>query len=350
MRRFTLQLSLLAVLLIAILAGCGTQTGGSQPGGGNGLEGQNGQTYTMKLAHDMMPDTPFQQSALKFKELVEERTNGRIKVEVYPAQQLGSAREMIEGLQLGTIEGVLLPSAKFGGFDQRLTILDLPFLFPNEDVMWKVLEGPIGRELMDNLKSIGLRGVCVYAEGFKAFTNNKPIHKPEDFRGQKIRVMEAPVIVSTYKAWGANPVPIDYHEVYNALQQGVVDGHENPLLSIVAMKFYEVQKYIILSEHAYLPYVLVLSDKWFSSLPEDLQQIVFDTGLEVAQYHKQLMAEAEEGYLEEIKSSGKTTVYALTPEEKEAFRVASQPVYEEFKNVIGEDLLNRTLKAVEEAS
>lgn len=351
MKKCLQRLSLLFVLIFTLtLIGCGGQQAKTtQQGGEKASQTQNNQVYTLKLGHDMMPDTPFQKSALRFKEIVEQKSNGKIKVEVYPAQQLGSAREMIEGLQLGTIEGVLLPTAKFGGFDQRLTLVDMPFLFPNEEVLWKVLDGPIGRELLDNLKSIGLKGITFYAEGFKAFTNNKEIHKPSDFVGQKIRVMEAPVIIAQYKAWGANPVPIDYAEVYNALQQHVVDGQENPLLSIVAMKFYEVQKYVILSEHAYLSYVLVLNDKWYSSLPKELQDVVFNAGLEAAKYQKQLMAEAEKGYIDTIKKFG-TIVYSLTPEEKEEFRKASQPVYEQFKNVIGEDLLNRTLKAVKEAS
>lgn len=350
MKKYFVRLSLLFLLVLTLtIAGCGGQQANApQKEGEKALQGQNNQVYTLKLGHDMMPDTPFQKSALKFKELVEQRSNGKIKVEVYPAQQLGSSREMIEGLQLGTIEGILLPTAKFGGFDQRLTLVDMPFLFPNGDVLWKILDGPIGRELLDNLKSIGLKGIAFYAEGFKAITNNKEIHNPSDFVGQKIRVMEAPIIMAQFKAWGANPVPIDYSEVYNALQQHVVDGQENPLLSIVAMKFYEVQKYVILSEHAYLSYVLVLNDKWYSSLPKDLQDVVFNAGIEAAQYQKKLMAEAEKEYIETIKKFG-TTVYTLTPEEKEVFRKASQPVYDEFKKVIGDDLFNRTLKAIEEA-
>ncbi|RYD06991.1 hypothetical protein N752_01480 [Desulforamulus aquiferis] len=243
----------------------------------------------------------------------------------------------------------LLPTAKFGGFDQRLTMVDLPFLFPDEDVLWKVLDGEIGNEIMSGLDDIGIKGISFYAEGFKAFTSNKEIHLPQDFKGLKIRTMEAPVIMSQYKAWGANPVPIDFAEVYNSLQQGVVDGQENPYLSIHDMKFYEVQKYMTVGDHAYLSYFMSVSKKWYDSLPEDLQKLIYDTGREVAESHKGLMAEANDGYVKNIKDSG-TIVYELTPEEREAFRKASEPVYDEFKDKIGADLMDRTLKFIQENS
>jgi C4-dicarboxylate-binding protein DctP len=306
-----------------------------------------GETYVLKFAHDHMVSSPFHQSALTFKQVVEERSDGRISVEVYPAQQLGSSREMIEGMQMGTVEMTLLPAAKFGGFDPKLTLVDLPFLFPNDEVLWKVLEGDIGQEIMSGLDDIGISGVAFFAEGFKAFTANKEIHMPADFEGMKIRTMEAPVIMAQYSAWGANPVPVDFAEVYNSLQQGVVDGQENPLLSIHDMKFYEVQDNMIIGDHAYLSYFLSMSKSWFESLPKDLQDIVMETSLEVQQSHKQLMADANGGYLANIEASGTKVTY-LTDEEKAAFKAASTPVYDEFKDIIGADILDRTQAFIED--
>ncbi|MEW6622775.1 MAG: TRAP transporter substrate-binding protein [Bacillota bacterium] len=338
---------LLCILIFAfVLVGCGGTQKGAEGDSSDKTQAPP-QKIVLKFAHDHQVTSPFQKSAEKYKEIVEQRSNGQIEVQIYPAQQLGSAREMIEGMQMGTIELTLLPTAKFGGFDQRLTIVDLPFLFPNEEVMWKVLEGDIGREIMSGLDNIGIKGLSFYAEGFKAFTSNVPITKPSDFQGKKIRTMEAPVIMAQFKAWGASPVPIDFAEVYNALQQKVVDGHENPIISIHDMKFYEVQKYIIFGDHAYLSYFMSLSKKWFESLPPDLQKIVWDAGLEVAQFHKSLMDETNQKYLQNIKNYG-TEVIVLTEEEREAFRKASLPVYDEFRNVIGADLLDKTIKFIEE--
>lgn len=338
---------LLCLFVIGLMAGCG---GGDSSNGGSPeteVQKPSQDKYVLKLAHDHQVTSPFQETSLKFKEWIEERTNGSIEVQIYPAQQLGSSREMIEGTQMGTIEMTLLPTAKFGGFDQRLTLVDMPFLFPNEDVLWKTLDGDIGKEIMSGLDDIGIVGISFVAEGWKCFTSNEPINDPSFFKGKKWRVMEAPVIMATYEAYGANPVPIDFAEVYNSLQQGVVDGHENPYLSIHDMRFHEVQKYITVTEHSYLSYFFSASKKWLDSLPEDLRKIVLDTTWDATKYHKGLMDEANARYLKNFADFG-TVVNTLTEAEKEAFRQASQPVYEKYRDVIGGDLIDRTLKFIEE--
>lgn len=341
----TVVLLLLCLFVVGIVAGCGGGSGTSG-GGTQGTQQQSQQKYVLKLAHDQQVASPFQQTSEYLKQLIEERSNGRIEVQIYPAQQLGSSREMIEGMQMGTIEMTLLPTAKFGGFDQRLTLVDMPFLFPNEDILWKVLDGEIGEEIMSGLPNIGIQGICFVAEGWKCFTSNEPIEGPEFFKGKKWRVMEAPIIMATYEAWGANPVPIDFAEVYNSLQQRVVDGHENPYLSIHDMKFYEVQKYITVAEHSYLSYFFSASKKWLDSLPEDLRQIVIDSTKEATQYHKGLMDEANARYLANFEKHG-NIINVLSPEQREAFRVASQPVYDQFRDVIGAELLDKTLAFIE---
>lgn len=301
--------------------------------------------YTLRYAHDHMPDSPFQKSAEEFKDIVEERSKGRIKVEIYPAEQIGAGRQVLEALQLGSVEMINMPVAFFAGFDMKYSLVDMPFLFPTEDVLWKTLEGPIGSELLDLLVDKDMKGIAFYAEGWRQMTNNSSIKTPADLKGKKIRGMNAPVILAQYKAWGANPVALDYSEVYNALQQGVVQGQENPLLSINDKKFYEVQKYLILSDHNYLSYVLFANNTWFESLPKDLQEIVFNTGVEVAKDHRGRMDTANEGYFKTIEASG-IEVIKLTDEEKAAFRAASEPVYDEFRGQFG-DILDRTIEFVE---
>lgn len=337
---------LIIISSLLVLAGCGgTKLAGTNDAVNASDAGGKGK-YTMIFAHDHTTTSPFQTSAERFKKLVEERSEGRMEVQIYPSMQLGTSREMIEGLQLGSIQMVNLPTAGFTGFDNRFTLVDMPYLFPDEDTLWEVLDNEIGRELLDGLESQGFKGLSFYAEGFKAMTNNRLIRRPEDLKGLRIRTMNSPVIMDQYKAWGANPVPIDFGEVYNSLQQGVVEGQENPLLSIHDMKFYEVQDYMIMSEHAYLSYVNVMNKAWFDSLPEDLKKIVWDTGLEVAQEHKALMKKMNETYFKDIQSSG-IKIIELTPEEKEAFRQASLPVYDEYRTKIG-DLLDRTIERIGE--
>lgn len=339
-RRTSSIMLFMIILTLVFTTACGN-------GKGNGSKETGGKdTYTLRYAHDHMPDSPFQKSAEEFKDVVEEKSEGRIKVEIYPAEQIGPGREALEALQLGSVEMINMPVAFFAGFDIRYSLVDMPFLFPNEDVLWKTLEGDIGRELLDLSLDDDMKGIAFYAEGWRQMTNNKEIRKPEDFKGQKIRSMNAPIILSQYKAWGANPVTLDYSEIYNALQQGVVQGQENPLLSINDKKFYEVQDYLILSEHNYLSYVLYANNTWFESLPEDLQEIVFDAGVDVAKTHRVRMDEANEGYFNTIKDSG-IEIIELTDEEKQNFRNASESVYEEFKEDFG-DILDRTINFVEE--
>lgn len=336
-KKFKFSLVLFAILVLSLVTACGNQ---KTDGGKDGDK-----KIILKYGHDHMPTSPFHVSAEKFKKLVEERSNGRIEVQIYPAEQIGAGREALEALQIGSVQMINMPIAFFAGYDLKYSLVDMPFLFPNEDVLWKTLEGEIGRELLDLLEDKDLKGVAFYAEGWREFTNNNPIRSPEDFKGLKIRAMNAPVIMSQYKAWGANPVALDYSEVYNALQQGVVVGQENPLLSINDKKFYEVQKYLIMSDHNYLSYALFTNKSWFEGLPEDLQKVVWDAGIEVAKEHRTLMNEANDEYFKTIKDSG-IEVITLTPEEKEAFRKASQPVYEEFKAEFG-DILDRTIDFVE---
>lgn len=337
-----LSLILACVLLAATLVGCsaGKTAATSTPAATDSTE-----TYTLKLAHDANTTSAYQLSALELKRVIEEKSEGRIVVEVYPAQQLGSAQEMIEGMQMGTIEATLLPTAKFGGFNQTMNILDMPFLFPDEDTLYDIMNGELGEMVMSGLPEIGIRGCAFYGNGFKAITNNShPITTPEDLKGLKIRTMEAPLIMSTYSAWGANPVPVDFSELYSSLQQKVVDGQENPFLTISDMRFYEVQKYMTISNHAYLSYVLTFSDSWLNSLPDDLEQLVLDCGKQCVEYHREQMASLNQGYYDNIAASG-IEIYTLTEEQRTAFKEASASVYEEYRDKIGADTLDAVVAA-----
>lgn len=299
--------------------------------------------YVMKFAHDHMVSSPYQKSAEWIKKEIETKSNGRIVVEIYPAQQLGNNREMIEAMQMGAIEAVLVPTTKFSGFDPKMNIFDMPYLFPNEEALWAMLEGKVGELAKAGLPNIGIYGVQYFAEGWHFLTADKEMRHPKDMKGLKMRSMEAPIVMDTFSAWGANPVPIDFSEVYNSLQQKVVDGHENPIISIHDMKFFEVQKYMIQLQHAYLSYFLSYSKIWFDSLPEDLQKIVWQAGLDGAQYHKGQMEEANEKYLKNIIDFGTKVIY-LDEEEKKPWIDAVQPLYDKYRGMFGDELLDSALE------
>lgn len=320
-----------------------TPAAAATPGETNGTVDTSKAEYVMKLAHDNMVSSPFQKSAEFMKNEIETKSGGRISVEIYPAQQLGSSREMIEGMQMGTIEAVLVPTAKFGGFDQKLNICDMPYLFPNDEALWAMLEGEVGNMAKAGLPDIGIYGVQFFAEGWHFITANKEIRHPDDMKGLKMRTMEAPIIMDTFSSWGANPVPIDFAEVYNSLQQGVADGHENPIISIHDMKFYEVQKYMIQLKHSYLSYFLSYSKVWFDKLPKDLQDIVWQAGLDGAQYHKSLMEETNKAYLQDITNYGTQVIY-LTDEEIQPWKDAVQPLYDKYREAFGNELMDLALE------
>jgi C4-dicarboxylate-binding protein DctP len=294
--------------------------------------------WTMKFGHDMPEDSAQHAAALKYAELVKERTKGRVEVRVFPAQQLGTDPEMVQQAQMGTLEIVLPPTAKISGFAAQLQLADLPFLFPSKEICYQVLDGPVGDKLLALLESKGLKGVSFWESGFKQMTANKPIRKPEDFAGMKVRVMESPILIAQYKQVKANPIPIDFAETYNALQQGVVEAQENPLVSIVNMKFYEVQKYTMLSNHGFLGYAFLFSKKVYDGLPADVQKVLQDTARELASFERQDTARREGGYVERIKKGG-SQVIEFTGQERQGFEKAFLPVHKQFEKVVGEELL-----------
>jgi tripartite ATP-independent transporter DctP family solute receptor len=294
--------------------------------------------WNMKFGHDMPEDSAQHAAALKYADLVKERTKGQVEIKVFPAQQLGTDPEMVQQAQMGTLEIVLPPTAKISGFAAQLQLADLPFLFPSKEICYQVLDGPVGDKVLALLDAKGLKGVSFWESGFKQITANKAIRKPEDFAGMKVRVMESPLLIAQYKQVKANPVPIDFAETYNALQQGVVDAQENPLVSIVNMKFYEVQKYTMLSNHGFLGYAFLFSKKVYDGLPADIQKVMRDTARELASFERQDTARREAGYVERIKKGG-SQVVALTPQELQGFAKAFQPVHQQFAKTIGEDLL-----------
>jgi len=301
----------------------------------------------IKLSHALPEDTPQHVGALAFKKMVEERTDGAVEVQVFPASQLGSDIEAVEMMQSGAIQASVAPTAKMSVFDPRLQLIDLPFLFPNREITHKVLDSDLANDLFLPLEKIGLKGLAFWESGFKQVTANREIRKPEDFKGLKVRVMESPLLIEQYRTLGANPVPIAFAEVYNALQQGVVDAQENPLVSITKMRFYEVQSHMMMTNHGYLGYAFLLSKAFWDKLSPEHQEIISKAALEAAQLERQEVADREGGFIKTIEDSG-TIVVRFTEEELKEFANAMKPVHEKFADLIGRDLLQKVYDMIEE--
>ncbi len=296
---------------------------------------QGAAKYVIKISHPIAPTSPRHFGMLKMKEILEKKFPGVVKVEVYPASQLGSGREQTEGAQLGTIEIVNIPTAFFGGFQPLMTLLDLPFLWPdNMDVVDKVQEGPAAKALLATLDEIGLKGLGFWRGGFRHFTANKPLKKKEDFVGQKFRVMPSPILIEQFKALGASPITFPFSEVYSALQQGAVDGQENPINVNYDMKFFEVQKYMTLSGHGTMELLMIANKKWYDGLPEDIRSALHEAFEEGGKVCWQREKADEDVKLKKMLDAG-IKVVELTPQERAALRDASMVVREFYVNKYG---------------
>ena len=295
---------------------------------------------TFKLGHAVAVEHPYHLGAVKFAELVADRTKNKVKIDVYPSTQLGNERDMVEGLQLGTIDLVVTSTGPLGGFVPKMFVVDLPFLFRDRDHAYKVLDGPIGRDLLEAFSGKEIKGLAFWENGFRQITNNvRPVEKPEDLKGIKIRTMENKVHLAAFKAFGASPTPMAWSEVYTALQQKTIDAQENPIAIIYFQKIYEVQKYLAMTDHFYSPTPLLISLKAFNNLPKDIQKMMLDTAMECATYERNLLRDNESKQLAELKAKG----MQVSVPNKKPFRDAATPVYKEFESQFGKEMIDKII-------
>ncbi len=292
----------------------------------------------VKFHHDLPEDSAQHVAAEKFKAEVAKRSKGKIEVKIFPNNALGDDVEATQQMQFGALQAAIIPTAKLSNFVPAMQIVDLPFIFPSPKVAHAVLDGEAGNKLMATLDKVGLTGVTFWESGFKQMTCNKAITQPTDFKGQKVRVMQSPIIMEQFNVMGANPVPIAFGETYNALQQRVVDCQENPLVSITKMKFYEVQSNLIISNHAYLAYAFVFSKRWLDQQSKENRQILVEIARETTAFQREETARRESGYVDTIKKSG-TKVSTLTTNQLALFQKATMPVHTKFADQVGKGLL-----------
>lgn len=339
MKKAKIMASLLVlVLLLAMMAGCGKSSNGSN----QQSNGNSGETINIRVGHVLAPTHPYQLGLEKFAELVAEKTDGRVKVQAFHSSQLGNERDMVEGLQLGTLEMTLVSTAPLSSFTNKFEVFDLPFIFKDTESARNILDGSIGQELLDTLQDQGILGLCYFENGFRSVTNNKmPITKPEDLKGLKIRTMESPIHMASFEVMGADPTPMAFGELFTALQQGTIDGQENPLAIVDTSKFYEVQKYLSLTEHFYAPAPLLISKDFFEGLDADLQEAIKEAAIEARDYERGLLDEMNQRLLGELEQRG----MKINEVDKQPFIDAVQPVYQEFESRIGKDLITKVQEA-----
>jgi C4-dicarboxylate-binding protein DctP len=299
----------------------------------------------IKFSHVVATDTPKGKGAEKFKELAEKYTDGKVKVEVFPNSSLYKDKEELEALQLGAVQ-MLAPSlAKFGPIGiKEFEVFDLPYILPDKAALRRVTDGPLGKKLFTLLEPKGMVGLAYWDNGFKDMSANKPLHMPEDFRGLKIRIQSSKVLEAQIRALGAIPQVMAFSEVYQALQTGVVDGAENPPSNIYTQKMHEVQKYIMESEHGYVGYAVIVNKKFWDGLPQDIRPQLEKAMQEATEYTNSIAQKENDDALEAIRKSGLSQVLPLTADEKQAWRTALKPVYQEMAPRVGQSTIDEFQK------
>jgi C4-dicarboxylate-binding protein DctP len=301
----------------------------------------------IKFSHVVASDTPKGKGADKFKELAEKFTNGKVKVEVYPNSTLYKDKEELEALQLGAVQMLAPSNSKFGPIGiKEFEVFDLPYILPNIAALRKVTDGPIGQRLLKLLDSKGMTGLAYWDNGFKQMTANKPLHVPADYKGLKFRIQSSKVLEAQFRLLGATPQVMAFSEVYQALQTGVVDGQENTPSNIYTQKMHEVQKYMTMTNHGYIGYVVVVNKKFWDGLPADIRGQL-EKAMKEATTFANDRSEAENAEaLAEIKKAGKTQFIIPTADETAQMRKAMEPIYADMGARVGKALLDEVNKDV----
>lgn len=323
------------------VAGCGR---GSGAGGGGGGSAE----HQIRFSHVVTENTPKGQAAIRFKQLVEENSEGRVSVEVYPNSELYGDEDELQALQSNSVQVLAPASAKFTTIAPALQVLDLPFIFDSVDEIPEIAspDTEVGRAIFENqaLAERNIRALGLWDNGLKQLSSNTEMRAPEDLQGLEFRIQPSDVLRTQFNKWGAEATPLAFAEVYNALQQGVIDGQENPYSNIESQNMHTVQDYISVSDHGYIGYILVINEEFMNGLPDDLQQVVNDAAEQASTYNREIAAELNQESRQIIEEEGSTEIIELTPEERQAFKDVVVPsVWEQYSDVIGAEIIDELL-------
>jgi tripartite ATP-independent transporter DctP family solute receptor len=297
----------------------------------------------IRVAHTIAPDSHYHQGLLQLDKLLKEKTNGEIELEVYHSAQLGSERDAVEGVAMGTLEMTLVSSAPLANFTDKFMLFNLPFIIRDREKAYAWMDGPEGQKILDSMLEQNIVGLGIWENGFRNLTNSKvAVANPEDVNGLKIRLMENPIHVATFKTLGAYPVPMPFGELFTALQQKTVDGQENPLIIIYTSKFYEVQKYVTLTGHFYAPAVLLINKAfWENTLTEEQRTIFKECEQEAKTWERQFSIKGDQDLAAKLKEAG----MEIIEPDKAKWIEATKPVYEQFREQVGKEMIESLVNA-----
>jgi C4-dicarboxylate-binding protein DctP len=338
MNRSAIAIVLVVALSVTILAGCGKPD--SLAAGEDGAKVQ-GETYTVKIGHVDAAESPGHKAALEFKDYVEKESDGRIKVEIHPHGVLGGEVQLTEAVGMGTIEMAIPAVAVLTMYSNEFGVLDIPLLFETPEAGFNALDGELGERLTQHLRKVGIECLGYGFGGSHCITNNKrPILELADMKGLKIRVMESPVYIDMFKALGANPTPMSYAELFTAMQQKTVDGQGNPPSLIYTSKFYEVQKYMSLTNHVHSFLAMIINQDFLNNLPGDLKTLVKEAGRRfLVERQRELQLGEHDFFVQKLAETG-MEINEISSENMVKFRQALEPMHEKYEKELGKDLFD----------
>ncbi|PWF22472.1 TRAP transporter substrate-binding protein [Corticimicrobacter populi] len=301
----------------------------------------------IKFSHVVAPDTPKGKGADRFKELAEQYTDGKVKVEVYPNSQLYKDKEELEALQLGAVQ-MLAPSlSKFGPLGVReFEVFDLPYIFRSKEDLRKVTDGEVGKNLLDKLQPKGITGLAYWDNGFKIMSANRSMHTPDDFFGLKMRIQSSKVLESQMRALDAVPQMMAFSEVYQAMQTGVVDGSENTPSNMYTQQVYDVQKHATLSDHGYIGYAVIVNKKFWDELPADVRANLEKAMAEATTYANDIAQQENDAALLAMQATRKTNFHEMTDAERQQWIETLEPVHQEMASRIGQETIDAVYQAL----
>jgi C4-dicarboxylate-binding protein DctP len=301
----------------------------------------------LKFSHVVTNDTPKGRAALKFKELSERRTKGKVRIEIYPNSSRFSDTDEIRALQLGAVQ-MLAPSlSKFGPLGiTEFEVFDLPYLFDSYQELRKITDGPVGQGLLKKLDAKGILGLSFWDNGFKVMSANKPLKNPADFNGLKMRIQASKVLDAQMRALGAAPQAMPFSEAYQALRTGIVDGTENPPSNLFTQNMHEVQKHVTVSNHGYLGYAVIVNKKFWDGLPSDVRNHLEAAMKEATAYANDIAKKENDDALEAVRRSGKIRIHVLSEDEKRAWKRVLIGVHRDQENRIGKETVDEIYKTI----
>jgi TRAP-type transport system periplasmic protein len=316
--------------------------------------GGNLPSQTLKFGIGLAETSPQYRSVKYFTDILDKRTGGKLKVQIFPNSQVGDDAQMMQALQSGTLEMTYPSTSPAASLVPELQVFDLPFLFGDRKAAYAVMDSDLGQQLLDKFQGTGIKALAFAENGFRELTNKvRPVTKPADVGGLnvgglKIRTMQNPVQVDIWKTLGANPTPMAFGEVFSAMEQGVIDGQENPWSTILTSNFFEVQPYGTETRHVYTPFIIMISQRVWDNLPEPYKQVVQEAADKSALYERKISAEYDDWAKAQLKERG-MQVAELSPEQRAAFREATKPVFDQWAPRIGPDLVEQVQKIADGA-